>query len=139
MVECRFTGVNHYHDGERLESGDIVELTEEQYENWSYQFERLDTPSEENDSEQTVADEAEESNESEDTEGTEENAEESDESEEQVAEPPIDPGEYTIQDLDDEIAESDYSDAELRAIADAEIAGEDRSGAKTVINEALEG
>lgn len=48
MVRARFTGSNHYHDGEPLEEGEVVELTEEQFEQWDYQFVRLDSANGEN-------------------------------------------------------------------------------------------
>jgi hypothetical protein len=61
------------------------------------------------------------------------------EADEAVAEPPVNPAEHTIDDLEAALAEGDYSDAELDAIADAEAAGEDRTGAHDVIDDAREG
>jgi electron transfer flavoprotein alpha subunit len=54
-----------------------------------------------------------------------------------MAEPPLDPGEYTIQELGPEIQNIEDVDA-LRAILEAEEAGEDRAGAKTVIESRIE-
>ena len=42
MVRVRFTGKNHYHDGESLEQGDVVEISEREFERWSYQFVSLE-------------------------------------------------------------------------------------------------
>ncbi|WP_066418112.1 electron transfer flavoprotein subunit alpha/FixB family protein [Halorubrum aethiopicum] len=54
-----------------------------------------------------------------------------------MADAPMDPGEYTIQELGPEIQSIEDVDA-LRAILEAEEAGEDRAGAKTVIESRLE-
>lgn len=53
-------------------------------------------------------------------------------------EPPFTPGEKTIDELEDELANTDYDDAELEALADAERDGENRDGALDVIEEASE-
>jgi len=122
MVRARFTGYNHYHNGEKLEQGDVVELTPEHYTQWSYQFERLSEPSTDEDSEETVTDEAETSSEP--------------DLESQDVDAPLNPGEYTIGDLQDEITNGDFSDEDLEAMFLAESAGENRKGAKKVIREA---
>lgn len=57
--------------------------------------------------------------------------------EETVADPPLDPGEHTIDDLEAEL-DGEFSDAELQAILDAEEAGEDRSGATDAIEAQLD-
>jgi hypothetical protein len=54
-------------------------------------------------------------------------------------ESPFDPGEYTIDELEDELVSSEYSDAELAALRLAEMEGGDRTGAKDVIDDHLEG
>lgn len=54
------------------------------------------------------------------------------------AEPPLDPGEYTIAELEEALAEGDYSGDELTAITAAEAAGEDRKGAHDTIDAARE-
>ena len=52
--------------------------------------------------------------------------------------PPVDPAEYTIDDLAAHLDAAAYSDAELQALLDAEAAGKDREGAMDVIEAALE-
>jgi hypothetical protein len=52
---------------------------------------------------------------------------------------PLDPGAYTIDELQDELANSEYSDAELAALRLAEVEGGDRTGAKDAIDDHLEG
>lgn len=54
------------------------------------------------------------------------------------ADSPIDPSEYTIDDLEDTLAVEEYSAAELEAICEAEQAEKDRNGAISVIEDALE-
>ena len=66
------------------------------------------------------------------TEGTDD----ADGDEESVA-PPVDPGEYTIDDLAAHLDAEAYSAAELQALLDAEVAGKDREGAMDVIEAAL--
>jgi len=48
-------------------------------------------------------------------------------------EAPFDPSDHTVAELSDELADADLSDAELAAIADAERAGDDRTGALDAI------
>lgn len=55
-----------------------------------------------------------------------------------VAEPPFDPTEKTVGELEELLEEGDYSAAELDAIAAAEEAGEDRSTAHDAIDAARE-
>ena len=55
-----------------------------------------------------------------------------------VAEPPFDPTEKTVGELEELLDEGDYSAAELDAIAAAEEAGEDRSTAQDAIDAARE-
>ena len=38
----RFVGENHYHDGDRLDRGDIVELTEHEADQFAHKFEPVD-------------------------------------------------------------------------------------------------
>ena len=52
--------------------------------------------------------------------------------------PPVDPAEYTIDDLAVHLDAEAYSAAELQALLDAEVAGKDREGARDVIEAALE-
>lgn len=54
----------------------------------------------------------------------------------EVAEPPIDPSELTLDDLEADLDENDYSAAELDALESAEEAAEDRSGAQDLIDAA---
>jgi hypothetical protein len=53
-------------------------------------------------------------------------------------EPPFGPGEHTVDELRDELGESDYSGAELDALADAEAAGKERETALEAIGDARE-
>jgi hypothetical protein len=55
-----------------------------------------------------------------------------------VAEPPLNPDEFSVDALEEALADADYSDAELDAIADAEAAGEDRTTAHDAIDAARE-
>lgn len=55
-----------------------------------------------------------------------------------VAEPPFDPTEKTVGELEELLEEDDYSAAELDAIGAAEEAGEDRSTAHDAIDAARE-
>jgi len=57
--------------------------------------------------------------------------------EEAVADPPLDPSEYTIDDLEAEL-DGEFSDAQLQALLNAEEAGEDRSGATDAIEAQLD-
>jgi len=54
-----------------------------------------------------------------------------------IAEPPLDPGDHTIGELEAELEQQDYSDAELEALLDAEAAGKNRAGATDAIEESL--
>lgn len=51
--------------------------------------------------------------------------------------PPFDPGEYTIDELEDALEAGEYSDAEVAALYSAEVEGEDRTGAIDAIDEYL--
>jgi len=55
-----------------------------------------------------------------------------------VGEPPVDPSEYNLDELEAHLDENDYSAAELDALEAAEEAGEDRSGAQDLIDAARE-
>lgn len=129
MIRARFTGSNHYHDGERLERGDVVELTEDQYQLWHYQFVRLDEDSDggessestETDSESEESDSDDEADESssEDEESAEET--ESDSEKEEIAELL----EGTVDEVGSEISSGDYDDR-LDEIEVEEMRGEER-------------
>jgi len=56
----------------------------------------------------------------------------------EVAEPPIDPSELTLDELEADLDENDYSAAELDALEATEEAAEDRSGAQDLIDAARE-
>lgn len=56
----------------------------------------------------------------------------------EVAEPPFDPTEYTVDEVRDALEDDDYSDAELRALLAAEEAGQGRVGVSEAINERFE-
>jgi hypothetical protein len=63
---------------------------------------------------------------------------EADADEDVVAEPPFDPSGCTIDSLEAELEEQNYSDAELEALLDVEVAGQDRTGATDAIEALLE-
>ena len=132
MVRARFTGYNQYHDGERLEQGDVVELTEEQYDQWDYQFELLDDgPEDETD---TPEEPEEGEDESDDTQGgeTEESEEEpADESEGGVGDPADLP---TVSELEDRLAAGEYDDR----LDELEIAERSRDSPRDTALEAIE-
>lgn len=48
--------------------------------------------------------------------------------------PPIDPGDYTISELEAELDDGNFSDAELEAIDTAESNGQNRTGARGAID-----
>jgi hypothetical protein len=48
--------------------------------------------------------------------------------------PPIDPGDYTVSELEGELDDSDFSDAELAAIGTAEANGQNRTGVRGAID-----
>ena len=54
-----------------------------------------------------------------------------------TAEAPLNPAEYTIDELDDELSERDFSDEELQALRAAEQRGPDRAGAAEAIDSYL--
>lgn len=54
------------------------------------------------------------------------------------ADPPVDPSELTLDELEADLDENEYSDSELDALEAAEEAGEDRSGAQDLIEAARE-
>lgn len=55
-----------------------------------------------------------------------------------VAEPPIDPSELTLDEFEADLKENDYSAAELDALEAAEAAGDGRNGAQDLIDAARE-
>lgn len=60
---------------------------------------------------------------------------ESEDGESEDVEPPFDPTEYTVDELDSRLADNDYTDDELAALRDAEESGEGRTSALDVIGE----
>lgn len=57
---------------------------------------------------------------------------------EALATEPFDPSGLTVEELRDELAANDYSDADLRDLRDAEAAGEHRVGALDALVDALD-
>jgi len=55
-----------------------------------------------------------------------------------AADPPLNPAEFSVNELRAALDEGDYSDAELDAIADAEASSDDRTTAQDAINAARE-
>jgi len=125
------TGTRLYRSGdnsnEAVERGDIIEPTEAELDSFGDLLRPVEPA--------TETDENAEDTTSEET----TSSDESDSGDEAViAEPPFDPSQYTIQELDEEIAENDYSDDELEAALDVEQSGDDRSGAKDTIQAHLD-
>jgi len=57
---------------------------------------------------------------------------------ETVADPPLDPAEFSVDSLRDALQDADYDAAELDAVAEAEAAGKDRKTAHEAIDAARE-
>lgn len=55
-----------------------------------------------------------------------------------ATEPPFDPSEYTVDEIEAELAEGEFSSAELDALAEAEADGKDRETALEAIEDASE-
>jgi len=145
MPHYRYIGPNdHYLDGgdTKLEPGDEVELDEETVASFPEFFERLDgaagdtEPATEDvqedtgdaaDQEDDVDEGAEDVDESSSDDVDETAIEESspDEAEAEVADPPLDPTQFSVDDLKTELDAGDFSDAELDALEDAERADDD--------------
>jgi hypothetical protein len=113
-VRVRVSGPQFRHDYEWYEQGEELEVSEEILEQYPRRLERV---------------------EAEDVDDSDSDVEE----EPEVADPPIDPAEYTIDELQAGLAGSDYSNAELVALRSAEQDGKDRTGAKDTIDDHLEG
>lgn len=69
---------------------------------------------------------------------SEEDVSEGDGSGEDATESPFDPAEHTIDELEDQLADGDYTTAEVDALAAAERDGKDREGALDAIDDARE-
>lgn len=149
MVRARFIGQNHYHEGERIEQGDIIDLTEGQYDRWSYQFELLESEDSEEDSEAEIAEESESEAESESSEDSgdspleEEESPQSD-SEESERKAEIS-DEYiketlqrTVPEVEDALESGEFDDA-LDRVESTEYAGENRRGVMEAIEDRREG
>lgn len=114
MPRYRFTGRNHYYEGEQLSEGDIVELTEEQYEQWDYQFEKVEE--EDQGSENDGAEESESAAESESSEDSDSSPSEEQESDEEESEGSEEDEELddlldlSVADLEEELESGDYDD-----------------------------
>jgi len=111
---------------EKVERGDVIEPTESELDSFGDslrplgQAETVDEPD--------TADET----------ATETSTDDAEESDAETSEAPIDPSEYTIDELDEEIAEGDYSKAAISAILEAEQSGDDRNGAVDTIQAHLD-
>jgi hypothetical protein len=113
-VRVRVSGPQFRYDYEWYEQGAELEVSEEILDQYPRRLERVEE-ADVNDSNADVEEESE------------------------VVDPPIDPGDYTIDELQEELAGTDYSDAELAALHSAEQDGKDRTGAKDAIDDHLEG
>jgi len=127
-----YTGTGLYrsqgNEVELIEPGDVVEPTEAELDAFGDSFRPIDDASGDTgggtppDEEPTATDS--------------ENSQASTEAD--TSTPPFAPGDLTIEELDEEIAEGDYSTDELQAVLHAEQNGEDRTGAVDVIEAHLE-
>jgi len=50
-----------------------------------------------------------------------------------LPDPPFNPGEYSVSELREQVADGEYTDAERAALVDAEANGQDRTTAKDVL------
>jgi len=113
-IRVRVSGPQFRHDYKWYERGEELEVSEEILGQYPRRLERVE-------------------------EGDIDDSDSDVEEEPDVVDPPIDPGDYTIDELQDKLADSDYSDAELAALYSAEVEGRDRTGAKDAIDDHLEG
>ncbi len=145
MPHYRYVGPNdHYLDGgdTKLEPGDEVELDEATVESFPDYFERLDAVAErtatstsddvdETDSEpEDVQEESATEDVDEDSAdgGAESDSDDVDETAndgEEIADPPLDPTQFSVDDLKTELNAGDFSDAELDALEAAERSDDD--------------
>lgn len=132
MAKYRFTGKNHFRNGERLEQGAVVEMDESEYEKFSFKFVPLeadDAP--DNSSEDDESDVESTEAESDADEGSASLESESDESGRK------DVSEILSQNLSpfrDDIESGEYDDM-LDEIEIAEHSGQDRSGVYNALDE----
>lgn len=113
MVQARLIGANHYDDGEPLEEGDIVELTEEQYEAFEFKFERLDDEDIDVDEDEVVDQTPDDTEEGED--------------EVDVDDELVDVLDGTVSDVEEAVQSGDYDDR-LTELEEAEREGDERTG-----------
>ena len=132
MPRCRFTGVNHYHDGELLQEGDVVELSEAEYDAFGYQFARLDEPEASNEDVQDSAGDEPEA----DDDGSNSEGEESPEDEQTESEL-HDLLDQSVPDLRNILETGEY-DEQLDRLEEIESEGDDRTTAHEAIQERRE-
>lgn len=151
MPHYRYVGPNdHYLDGgdTKLEPGDEVDVDEETVASFPDYFERLEAtdeieaasatesepevedvqeePATDDGAEEPATDDVDEDGaEDVDEVSTDDGAEEPADDGEEVAEPPLDPTQFSVDDLETELDAGDFSDAELDALEDAERADDD--------------
>lgn len=139
MTLYKYVGPNdHYLSGgdTKLEPGDEIELDEDEISFPEF-YEEVDPESEEAES---AGESESDGSEGESSSGEAEAAESGDESpdEESEVEPPLDPSDYTIDELKAELSARDLSEEEIEAIEDAERDNGSRTGALDVIEQAGE-
>lgn len=123
MPTYRYTGDSSFsHEGEELSAGDEIELSEYAYRLHDAYFEPADG---EDDSD----DESSESDPEADAAGADDA---------EAVDSPFDPSEKTNSELESDLEENDYSEAELQALLAAEESGKNRDGAKDAINDRLD-
>ena len=145
MPHYRYVGPNdHYLDGgdTKLEPGDEVELDEETVESFPDYFERLEVAADsattstsddvdETDSEpeavqeETETDDADEASADDGAEADADDVDDTADDGEEVADPPLDPTQFSVDDLKTELDAGDFSDAELDALEEVERADDD--------------
>jgi hypothetical protein len=145
-VTVRVAGRQFRHDGEEYHHGDVLDVPERALQGWPRRLERVEEAESgssgdaepdatDGSSDGDGADEA-------DSESDEDEADEEPESEDEsegVAEPPFNPSELTVPEIEDELDAGDFSDAELAALYSAEAEAGERTTALEAIDDALEG
>lgn len=129
MVRCRFTGANHYVGEESLDEGDVIDLSDEQYERWSHKFVRLDEDVDETDAQSDTAESEEDGTSPEDESETDDNGAQDDTEETDLD---VDVADLTVAELQDRLSDGDFDDR-LDEIEVAERSGKNRDTAISAI------
>ena len=135
MPQYKYLGPgNHYLNGgdDEIEPGEVVELPESTVSGFGGRFEEVDGAETDSEGEDDVSP----GEEGEVDESGEEPAQNG--SEDGVADPPLNPDEFTNSELESELSEGDFTEGELDAIEAAERSAGERAGALEAIENARE-